>query len=98
MIDWEAQFDNQLSMGEISTYKLGDFELKSAEVLEDAFIAYRTFGDPKSPAIVYPTWYSGSKDPESEATSLPSSVVCKKSPRLTMPQRSQIISGSLETR
>ncbi|KAF2092711.1 alpha/beta-hydrolase [Rhizodiscina lignyota] len=44
---------------EYSTYKLGDFELQSGEVLKDAFIAFRTFGDPNLPAIIYPTWYSG---------------------------------------
>lgn len=42
------------------TYKLGDFELKSGEVLTDAFVAFKTYGDPKLPAIIYPTWYSGS--------------------------------------
>jgi homoserine acetyltransferase len=45
--------------GDYETYKLGDFELESGEVLHDAFIAYRTFGDQNLPAIVYPTWYSG---------------------------------------
>jgi homoserine acetyltransferase len=47
---------------EVQTYKLGDFELQSGEVLKDAFIAYRTFGDPNLPAVIYPTWYSGSMD------------------------------------
>ncbi|KAF2461882.1 homoserine acetyltransferase [Lineolata rhizophorae] len=45
---------------EYSTYKLGDFKLKSGGVIPDAFIAYRTFGDPSFPAIIYPSWYSGS--------------------------------------
>lgn len=40
-------------------FKLGDWELQSGEKIVDAHIAYKTFGDPKSPAIVYPTWYSG---------------------------------------
>jgi homoserine acetyltransferase len=43
------------------TYKLGDFELKSGEKIPDAFIAYKTFGDHHSPAVIYPTWYSGCK-------------------------------------
>lgn len=42
------------------TYKLGNFKLKSGGELPDAFIAYKTLGDPSSPAIIYPTWYSGS--------------------------------------
>ncbi|PYI01799.1 homoserine acetyltransferase, partial [Aspergillus sclerotiicarbonarius CBS 121057] len=41
------------------TYHLGDWELQSGETLLDAHIAYKTFGDPQSPAIVYPTWFSG---------------------------------------
>ena len=44
---------------EFETYNLGDFALQSGEVLRDAFIAYRTYGSPGSPAIIYPTWYSG---------------------------------------
>jgi len=45
------------------TYKLGAFTLKSGEKIPDAEIAYKTFGDPKNPAIIYPTWYSGSLSP-----------------------------------
>jgi homoserine acetyltransferase len=41
------------------TFNLGDWALQSRSVLPDAHIAYKTFGDPSSPAIVYPTWYSG---------------------------------------
>jgi len=52
------------------TYKLGDFTLKSGEKIPDAEIAYRTFGDPKNPAIIYPTWYSGSLPPRVPPTSL----------------------------
>ncbi|KAH8731678.1 homoserine acetyltransferase family protein-like protein [Phaeosphaeriaceae sp. PMI808] len=40
-------------------YKLGNFALKSGGELQDAFIAYKTLGDPSLPAIIYPTWYSG---------------------------------------
>jgi len=41
------------------TYKLGNFKLKSGGEIPDAFIAYKTLGDPSLPAIIYPTWYSG---------------------------------------
>ncbi|KAL3482012.1 Alpha/Beta hydrolase protein [Aspergillus californicus] len=47
-------------MAQYETFKLGDWELQSGEKLIDAHLAYKTFGDPKSPAIVYPTWFSGS--------------------------------------
>ncbi|KAF2864986.1 Alpha/Beta hydrolase protein [Massariosphaeria phaeospora] len=40
-------------------YKLGSFKLKSGREIPDAFIAYKTLGDPSSPAVIYPTWYSG---------------------------------------
>jgi homoserine O-acetyltransferase len=46
---------------EYETYKLGDWELQSGQKIENAHIAYKTFGDPKSPAIVYPSWFSGGK-------------------------------------
>ena len=46
-------------MADYETYKLGDFPLVSGAVLSDAFIAYKTFGTPSNPAIIYPTWYSG---------------------------------------
>ncbi|KAL6696951.1 Alpha/Beta hydrolase protein [Trichoderma pleuroticola] len=41
------------------TFKLGDFKLVSGETLSNAFIAYKTFGDASSPAIIYPSWFSG---------------------------------------
>ena len=44
---------------EYETYKLGDFKLKSGGEIPDAFIAYKTLGDPSFPAVIYPTWYSG---------------------------------------
>ncbi|KAF9887079.1 hypothetical protein FE257_010573 [Aspergillus nanangensis] len=40
-------------------YRLGDWELQSGERLIDAHLAYKTIGNPTSPAIVYPTWFSG---------------------------------------
>ncbi|KAF9398721.1 hypothetical protein BGZ94_005911, partial [Podila epigama] len=43
----------------IKYYQLGDFKLQSGEILPGAFIAYRTYGSPDKPCIVYPTWYSG---------------------------------------
>jgi hypothetical protein len=44
------------------TYKLGNFSLSSSGEIPDAFIAYKTLGDPSLPAIIYPTWYSGCND------------------------------------
>ena len=41
------------------TYKLGDWKLQSGGTIPNAIIAYKTFGSPGSPAIVYPTWFSG---------------------------------------
>ncbi|KAL2443994.1 Ethyl acetate hydrolase [Exophiala dermatitidis] len=42
-----------------SKFHLGDFALESGEVLPSAFLAYETFGDSKSPALIYPTWFGG---------------------------------------
>ncbi|KAF9300391.1 hypothetical protein BGZ74_007935 [Mortierella antarctica] len=47
------------SASEIKYFQLGDFVLQSGEVLPSAYIAYRTYGSPSKPCIVYPTWYSG---------------------------------------
>ncbi|TLD27736.1 homoserine acetyltransferase family protein [Venturia nashicola] len=44
---------------DFNTFHLGDWELKSGGKIPGAHIAYRTFGDPSSPAIIYPSWYSG---------------------------------------
>ena len=41
------------------TYNLGDFKLQSGQSIPKAWIAYKTFGDPSSPAVLYPTWYTG---------------------------------------
>ena len=43
----------------VKLYDLGDFPLASGVTIPGAFIAYKTFGSPSSPAIIYPTWYSG---------------------------------------
>ena len=48
-----------MSQPDYEIYKLGDWELQSGQRIADAHIAYKTFGDPKLPAIVYPTWFSG---------------------------------------
>ncbi|KAK3725339.1 hypothetical protein LTR37_000309 [Vermiconidia calcicola] len=42
------------------TYSLGDWKLQHGGTISDAHVAYKTFGDSNNPAIVYPTWYSGS--------------------------------------
>ena len=44
------------------TFDLGDFTLQHGDTLQDAKLAYKTFGElnPTRNAIVYPTWYSGS--------------------------------------
>lgn len=47
-------------MAGVETYKLGDWKLQSGQSIPDAWIAYRVFGDPSSPAIIYPSWFSGS--------------------------------------
>jgi len=48
------------NMAEISTYKLGDWELQSGQSIPQAEIAYKTFGEPRSPTVIYPSWFSGS--------------------------------------
>lgn len=46
-------------MSSVQTYELGDFKLQSGDTIPKAFIAYKTFGEPTNPAILYPSWYSG---------------------------------------
>jgi len=48
------------NMADVETYKLGDWSLQSGQSIPDAQIAYKTFGDSKLPAIIYPSWFSGS--------------------------------------
>ncbi|ESZ96935.1 homoserine acetyltransferase family protein [Sclerotinia borealis F-4128] len=43
----------------VQIFKLGDWKLQSGKEIPDAHIAYKTFGDPSSPAIIYPSWFSG---------------------------------------
>lgn len=46
-------------MSDYKTYILGDFELQNGSIIPKAFIAYKTFGEASSPAVLYPSWYSG---------------------------------------
>ncbi|RDA90425.1 hypothetical protein CP533_5236 [Ophiocordyceps camponoti-saundersi (nom. inval.)] len=46
-------------MTDYETHQLGDFPLESGQVLVGAFIAYKTYGSPSLPCIIYPTWFSG---------------------------------------
>ncbi|KAI1354909.1 Alpha/Beta hydrolase protein [Xylaria sp. FL0043] len=46
-------------MADFKVFTLGNFALQSGATLQNAYIAYKTFGDPSNPAVVYPTWYSG---------------------------------------
>ncbi|KAI0123216.1 Alpha/Beta hydrolase protein [Xylariales sp. AK1849] len=46
-------------MADFKTYSLGNFPLQSGGSIPDAYIAYKTFGDPSNTTIIYPTWYSG---------------------------------------
>ncbi|KAK6538264.1 hypothetical protein TWF694_011143 [Orbilia ellipsospora] len=48
-----------LTSPEYQTYPLGDFSLQKGGTLPSAFLAYKTFGSPSSPAILYPGWFSG---------------------------------------
>ncbi|CAD0111831.1 unnamed protein product [Aureobasidium uvarum] len=53
--------NNHSIMSDYETYNLGDFELQNGDTIPSAKIAYKTFGNKTSPAIIYPTWYSGCK-------------------------------------
>ncbi len=46
-------------MADYKIYNLGDFGLVEGGVIPNASIAYKTFGSASNPAIIYPTWYSG---------------------------------------
>ncbi|KAJ3153742.1 hypothetical protein HDU86_005075 [Geranomyces michiganensis] len=48
-----------VSQSDYQVFPLGDFQLKSGQVIPDAKIAYKTYGNPSNPCIIYPTWYSG---------------------------------------
>ncbi|RMZ03353.1 hypothetical protein D0860_06845 [Hortaea werneckii] len=41
------------------TFPLGDFALQTGTHIPQAHLAYKTYGDPQNPAIIYPTWFSG---------------------------------------
>lgn len=48
-----------IEMAGVQSYKLGDWRLQSGQLIPDAQIAFKTFGDPTSPTIIYPSWFSG---------------------------------------
>ncbi|KAL9628628.1 MAG: hypothetical protein Q9164_007198 [Protoblastenia rupestris] len=50
----------KVSSPDYQKYGLGDFKLQSGSTLPSAWVAYKTFGAPSFPVILYPTWYSGS--------------------------------------
>ena len=54
-----SQYPFNMTADDYDKYALGDWHLQCGATLSNAHIAYKTFGDPKAPAIVYPTWYSG---------------------------------------
>ena len=58
---WFNHLERSLKMpnDDYDKFALGDWHLQCGATLSNAHIAYKTFGDPKAPAIVYPTWYSG---------------------------------------
>ncbi|PHH81824.1 hypothetical protein CDD82_7758 [Ophiocordyceps australis] len=47
-------------MPDYKTFNLGEWQLESSFFLKNASIAYKTYGDKSLPAIIYPTWFSGS--------------------------------------
>lgn len=59
MADNLADKVKHMTVGDYNTYDLGDFKLQHGDTLPGAFIAYKTFGDPSLPAVLYPSWYSG---------------------------------------
>lgn len=46
-------------MAGVQKHPLGDFTLQGGATLPNAWIAYKTFGNKGSPAVLYPSWYSG---------------------------------------
>lgn len=53
-----------MSRPEVLLYHHGRFAMAGG-VLPDGITAYRTYGDPKNPAIVFPTCYTGRLDSRS---------------------------------
>lgn len=51
-----------LEMAGVETYDLGDLKLQSGQIIPNARVAYKIFGNAESPAIIYPTWFSGCKN------------------------------------
>lgn len=60
-----------ISMTESSTqyYRYGRFRVEGG-VLPDAITAFKTYGDPKNPCIIFPTCYCGKLDSRSISTCL----------------------------
>ena len=56
-------YPSALQNAGVKTYKPGDWSLRLWESIPDAEIAYKPFGGPESPAIIYPSWYSGCLSP-----------------------------------
>ena len=49
----------------VGRYELGDFQLQSEVILEDAFLGFRSYGslnELRDNVIVFPTWYTGLND------------------------------------
>jgi homoserine acetyltransferase len=40
-------------------FSLGNFTTQAGDQIPDCQIAYKTWGNPNLPLILYPTWYSG---------------------------------------
>jgi homoserine acetyltransferase len=55
----EVQKPSPKDAAGVQKFKLGDWTLQSGQSIPNAEIAYKTFGDPSLPAIIYPSWYSG---------------------------------------
>ncbi|PHH66324.1 hypothetical protein CDD80_960 [Ophiocordyceps camponoti-rufipedis] len=46
-------------MADYDSYPLGDFTLSSGQVLPSAHLAFKTYGSPSSPCIIYQAYYGG---------------------------------------
>ena len=54
-----------MNMSTTGKYELGNFELQSGAVLQDAFIGFRSYGslnEARDNVILFPTWYTGVND------------------------------------
>ena len=55
-INLRVPFFLPANMPEMQIYQLGDFTTQAGATIPSAFIAYKSWGNPKNPLIVYPTW------------------------------------------